>query len=109
METPFEKLALDYWYKALMAGGAVVFILVGAGLIKEFPKAPTALISLGSLFFGMGEWINHPLQTKLLQGGFNSPSGIIKGHPRSARTSGVLFDLLGGTLICYGLVRLWAE
>ncbi len=89
MASPLDKLALDHWYKVLMAAGFAVFLLAGAGLLHALPATPTLLISLGVFFFGLGEWRNHPLQERVGLG-FK-----ITGHPRSASFSGTAFDLIG--------------
>lgn len=106
MENPVSKLALDHWYKVLMAGGLFMLLLAGAGLLKEFPTVPTAAISLGVFFFGMGEWINHPLQTQLMPPSAYFPGGVITGHPRKASAAGTFFDVLGLLLIGFVLYKL---
>ena len=40
MENPLSKLALDYWYQVLMVVCVLVFLLTGAGILKEVPVAP---------------------------------------------------------------------
>lgn len=102
MTSPFEKFSLDHWYKVLMALGLVVFVLAGVGFLKEFPAEPTAICALGVFFFGMGEWVNHPLQTKLRAASALFPAGVITSHPRNARPVGIFFDFVGLVLICYG-------
>ncbi|MEI2635587.1 MAG: hypothetical protein V9E92_01830 [Methylotenera sp.] len=102
MDNPLSKLALDYWYQVVMVVGIVVFLLAGAGLLKAYPAIPTSLISLGAFFIGVGEWINHPLQTKL------HPIGIIRGHPRNAKFGGIAFDILGACLIIFGCYKFFA-
>ena len=108
MENPISKLALEHWYQVLMAAGLFLFLLAGAGLLKEFPTRPTASVAIGVFFFGMGEWINHPLQTALMQATARFPAGVISGHPRKARPTGIFFDLLGLALIGYGVYKLFA-
>lgn len=83
-----------------MAAGMGVFLMAGGGLLPLLPGKPALLISLGAFFFGLGEWRNHPLQTRLL--------GHIKitAYHRSVCSVGVLFDLLGVALIGYGLWHL---
>lgn len=108
MENPLSKLALDYWYKVLMVVGIVVFFFVGAGLLKVFPVVPTATISLGVFFLGLGEWINHPLQTMLRAPDAFFPGSVIKGYPRNASVLGYVFDIFGLGLIGYGCYRLFA-
>ena len=99
MDNPLSKLALDYWYKVLMVVGIVVFILAGAGVLKAFPVVPTALISFGVFWVGLGEWINHPLQTKI------HPVGIIRGYHRNTKFIGIAFDALGLGLIVFGIYK----
>lgn len=83
-----------------MVVGFIVFLLSGMGMLKAYPTLPTAQISLGIFFFGIGEWINHPLQTRI------AAFGVITGHPRNTSISGVLFDLLGIALIGFGTYQL---
>lgn len=102
MDNPLSKLALDYWYKVVLVVCIVIFLLTGAGLLPAFPTAPTALISLGGFFIGLGEWINHPLQTRLFAGSARFPAGVVSGHPRTTTILGFTFDLLGVALVAYG-------
>jgi len=101
LTNPLEKLALDHWYKVLMAGGFAVFLLTAAGALPILPSLPTLLISLGLFFFGLGEWRNHPLQTRL--------AGNIKitSYPRNASLIGNAFDFVGLLMIGFGLGRLF--
>ena len=108
MDNPTTKLTLDHWYKVVMAVGLLVALLAGAGYLKEFPTAPTAALGLGAFFFGMGEWINHPLQTTVVPATAHRPAGVMTSHPRSASVAGVLFDALGLGLIGLGVYRLLA-
>ncbi|MDX8386123.1 MAG: hypothetical protein R8M11_06360 [Gallionella sp.] len=105
MDNPLSKLALDYWYKVMMVVGFVIFVLAGMGVLKSFPTAPTALISLGIFWIGVGEWINHPLQTTLMPASARLPGGIVTAHPRSSAIIGVLFDILGFGLIIFGVYK----
>lgn len=102
MNNPLSKLELDYWYKVLMAVGIVIFILSGTGVLSAFPTAPTAFISLGVFFVGLGEWTNHPLQTVLVHG------GVMTSHPRNPEPIGTAFDILGGCLIIFGSYKFFA-
>jgi hypothetical protein len=101
-QNPLSNLALDYWYQVLMVVCVVVFLLAGAGLLKAFPVAPTAAISAGGFFVGLGEWINHPLQTTIMRATVYEPGGVITGHPRSNSIIGVAFVLLGVALVAGG-------
>lgn len=104
MDNPLTKLALDHWYQVLMVGGLVIFIMCGAGLLPNYPTAETALISIGVFFVGVGEWKNHPLQTRLV----NSPDfgrGEITGYPRNNNAIGLLFLFFGIVLIAAGILN----
>jgi hypothetical protein len=105
MENPLSKLALDYWYQAMMVVSIVVFLLSGAGVLKAFPTVPTALISLGCFFIGLGEWQNHPLQTGFLPPNVYRPAGILTSHPRRSSAVGNFFLLLGFILAAVGIYR----
>lgn len=100
MGNPLEKLALDHWYKVLMAGGFTVFLLVGGGLLPMLPVKPALFISLGTFFFGLGEWRNHPLHT-LIDGRFQ-----VTGYPRNPHLIGMIFDVIGLGLIAFGIWHL---
>jgi hypothetical protein len=107
MDNPLSKLALDYWYQVLMVVSVAVFLLTGAGILKAFPTVASALISLGCFGIGLGEWINHPLQTSLLPPNAYHPGGILTSHPRRVSAVGSLFLLLGLILTAFGIVRLF--
>lgn len=108
MDNPLSKLALDYWYQVLMAAGVVVFLAAGAGLLSALPTVPTVGISLGCFFVGLGEWINHPLQTAFIRATAHHPGGVLQSHPRNPKFAGLAFDILGFILICFGLYKLFA-
>ncbi|MCK6440913.1 MAG: hypothetical protein L6Q71_12025 [Planctomycetes bacterium] len=99
---PLSKLALDYWYQVLMVVCVIVFLLSGAGILKAFPVAPTAALSAGGFFIGLGEWINHPLQTSILHANAYRPGGIVTGHPRHNSFIGIVFVTFGILLIAFG-------
>jgi|SRR5882724_8733322 len=107
MDNPLSKLELEHWYQVLMAVSVVVFLLAGSGVLKAFPTAPTALISLGAFFVGLGEWKNHPLQTDFLAANAYRPGGIVTSHPRRTSFIGNVFLLFGVLLILFGLFRLF--
>jgi hypothetical protein len=55
-----KKMDLDHWWKLVGAAGGLIAI---ASTPVQF--VPGLLIGLGLLLFGVGEWANHPLQTKV--------------------------------------------
>ena len=105
MDNPLSKLALDYWYQVLMVVCVVIFIMCGAGMLQAFQVAPAAMISGGGFFVGLGEWINHPLQTAIRLDQFDRATGIISGHPRKNSPIGICFVVGGLCLVFFGSFR----
>ena len=103
MNNPLSKLALDYWYKVLIVAGAFVFLVNGTGLLSAYPAVPTALVSLGVFFWGIGEWINHPYQEMLSYDAYGRVEATISGYPRSPKPIGILFDVFAFLLMVYGI------
>lgn len=89
-----------------MVSGITVFIINGLGLFTVYPPDVVAFISLAFFFWGLGEWINHPLQLKLFPS--ISPDYLIKtiGYPRRVTFIGVIFDVISVILFIIGGVRL---
>ena len=103
MNNPLSKLTLDYWYKVLIVAGAFVFLLNGTGVLSAYPPGPTALVSLGVFFWGIGEWINYPYQEMLQYDGLGRVTATISGYPRNPKRIGVVFDILAFVLIAIGV------
>ena len=107
---PLSNLKIDYWYKAFIVIGSAFFI---TSLTIELKGTITndigQLLSSGLVFWGTGEWINHPRQCRLIPPGnpYLLPSGSkIIGHNRQSSISGTLFDILSFILIGTGLYKL---
>ncbi|MEW8508980.1 MAG: hypothetical protein AB2598_20010 [Candidatus Thiodiazotropha sp.] len=104
---PLEKLVIDYWYKAIAVAGLFVLILSLTVELVSINNNVVQLISLGTFFVGLGEWVNHPLQTAIVPSTAYHPAGKLTGHPRNASLTGTLLDLLGSVLIGVGLYKLF--
>lgn len=100
MENPLAKLKIDYWYKAVLVIATSVLIISLTVELKSVENNIVQLLSLGGIFCGLGEWINHPLQVKV------GPNFKISGYPRKHRLGGYLFDLAGIVFIVIGLIKL---
>lgn len=106
LQNPLSKLALDAWYKVLIAFGAFVFLLAGAGMFPAFPAGATGLIALGCVAIGIGEWINHPLKTAIYQENcFRERVFTFKW--RTTKPAGLIFDTIGALLLVIGIVKLF--
>jgi len=97
MGSPLSKWDFEHWWKLLGAAGA----LIGAASAPPV-FVPGVLIGLGLLFFGIGEWINHPIQMK------RSGGVITESYPWRFNSFGLVLDLIGVGLFGFGLFRLLA-
>lgn len=100
MSNPLQSLALDYWYKAVLAISTVLLIVSLTVPLQGINNAIAQLLCLGGIFIGLGEWINHPLQVSV------GPGFKISGHPRRFTFLGTVFVLLGLACIGYGVYKL---
>lgn len=96
---PLSALAIDSWYKIIPVIGAVTLVLSLTVELKAVPNLVVLFASLGAIFIGIGEWINHPLQTKI-------GAGLkITSRNRVNTISGNVWVLGGIALIIFGIVR----
>lgn len=100
MSNPLQSLALDYWYKAVLAISTVLLIVSLTMPLQSVSNSCAQLLCLGGVFIGLGEWINHPLQTRV-GAGFK-----ITGYPRRFTFLGSVFVLLGFVCIYFGIAKL---
>lgn len=96
MVNPVSGLKLDYWYKVLVVVGAAGAIAAMTVELKGIANAHALIFSVGCFCVGMGEWINHPLQTVIVAPSAQLPTyGQITGHPRKNTWLGNAFDIVG--------------
>jgi len=98
---PLSNLKIDYWYKALLVLASCVLIVSLSVEMKGVKNCVVQLFSLGAVFIGIGEWMNHPLQTRIV------PGYKITGHPRINTFGGSALDLLGLVLLIIGIVKIF--
>lgn len=94
-----EKIDLSHWWKASFAGG--IALAVAAAAIGH---NALILIGIGFACFGIGEWINRPIQQALHQG--YGVQGIITAHPWRPKPVGLALDAIGVALFLIGAYRL---
>jgi hypothetical protein len=80
---------LEHWWKPVGAAGALIAIACG---FLQFH--PALLIGLALLFFGLGEWINHPLENDIKGATIGSIYKVIAYRWRPT-VFGLLLDALG--------------
>ena len=94
---PLSNLKIDYWYKALIVIGACVLLIALSVEVKVADNTVVGLFALGAIFIGLGEWINHPLQVRIM------PGWQFEGYPRRNTVAGNSFDLLGFLFVGFGI------
>ncbi|WP_231753035.1 hypothetical protein [Burkholderia sp. TSV86] len=100
----FQKFIIDYWYKMLIPISVILFILAITTDLHTIPNGPLVLLSIGLFMIGLGEWINHPLQTSA---GVNfGQKMVIVAHPRRPKVGGVVLDIVGAILGFIGFVKI---
>jgi len=100
---------VEHWYHLLVALGATGVVASLTVDVKGIANAHALLLSLGVMLIGIGEWINHPLQTRLMRPTFYAPNGgVISGHPRNPSNLGIIFDILGFLIFVVALFKIVA-
>lgn len=94
---PLSKWNLEHWWKLLAAAGGLM-----AATSTPTVFVPGLLIGLGLLFFGIGEWINRPIQMK------RSGGVITESYPWRFSFLGVAIDVIGVGLFAFGMFKLLA-
>jgi len=94
-----KNLHLDKWYKVVVALSAAALI-AALTIPLQIPNGQVAKVALGAFLFGIAEWMQHPLVTRI------APGMKITGYPRRASVSGTVTDILGLALIAWGTVQL---
>lgn len=97
-QNPLSALKIDYWYKILPVIGTVTLILGLTVELKSVSNTLVQLVSIAVIFIGIGEWINHPLQTKV------GPGFKITSYNRINTLAGNVWDLVGIGLIMYAFI-----
>ena len=101
MSNPLQTLIIDYWYKAVLVICSAILIVSLTIPLQGVSNSTASIICIGGISIGLGEWINHPLQTQVGYG-FK-----LTGYPRSPSLLGRIFVLAGVGLCIYGICRLF--
>jgi hypothetical protein len=94
------------WYHLFIALGILGIGASATVDLKGIQNAHALLVSLGVLLIGIGEWINHPLQTAILPANYLYGGGKITGYPRNNSFLGVAFDVAGVALFAVGVWKI---
>jgi hypothetical protein len=98
-DNPLSGLKLDYWYKLLPLLGTITLIIGLTVDVKGVANSFVQLVSLGVIFVGIGEWINHPLQVRI------APGIKITSYNRKNTFAGNAWNLFGVTFIGYAIYK----
>ncbi|MBS4050762.1 MAG: hypothetical protein KGZ69_06125 [Methylomonas sp.] len=83
----------------LIAGSFALLVLALTVPLQSVPNTAVQLMALGGIAVGIGEWINHPLQTRV-----NIPENLkIWSFRRAMSPLGAFFDLLGVLVFALGI------
>jgi hypothetical protein len=97
-----DRFSPDKWWNVVaFAGGLIAAAAVPARFVAAF------LIGLGLLFFGAGEWVNHPRRTEVKAAKVLALHKITS-NPWKPKVHGILMDSLGIALFAFGFFRLLA-
>ena len=90
---------MQYWWKPVGAAGALIAI---ASIFVQFH--PGLLTGLALLFFGAGEWINHPLENEIKGAMIGSIYKVLANRWRPT-VFGLLLDALGIGTFGFGFLQ----
>ena len=103
MDNPLSNFKIQYWYHAIMVISGFLLLYSLTVPLVGIDNSTVQKLSLGAFLIGLGEWINHPLQTKIYPPSYHMPiGGTTTGYPRNNQFIGILFDILGICLIVWG-------
>ena len=68
------------------------------------PQRATFIMFLGSFLFGVGQWINHPIQCTIGQNDLGTYT--TKGYHRKSTILGVCLELLGGVIFVVEIYKI---
>jgi hypothetical protein len=91
-----KEFDLQHWWNLVAAAGAIIAVIFFVAQLNH-----GFLLGLGLLLFGIGERINHPMQSKFPRGESvgSSSISIAESRPREPTGFGISLDTFGIVLI----------
>lgn len=99
------KLKIDAWYSVMLVLSAFILLLSLTMNLKVSDQAIVQLASLGGVFIGLGEIINHPMQQAILSRNIITGPLKVSGKPWKPTVLGIIFDFIGLAFVIAALVR----
>ena len=110
MSDYFKNFLIDTWYKVLVYLGGILFIF---GLFipsRVITNKQLILFSLGLFFIGLGEWKNMKNFSYIKPPNiYTGPTAFMSGKTREPDIFGILFDIVGITLLILFLIDLFRK
>jgi hypothetical protein len=100
MSNPLSGLKIDHWWHAFTVVGTAGMIATLAVKTEIIAKRDAFLLLPGLFLFGVGQWINHPLQTTI------AGSYKITGYHRRTCPLGLCLECIGCAIIVGEIVRI---
>lgn len=100
MSNPLSGLKIDHWWHAFTVVGAcgmVASLAVKDGVISQ---REAFLLFLSFFLFGVGQWINHPMQKTLI------PGAILTSYDRHPKILGLIFEVFGSAIFALETFRI---
>lgn len=105
-----KSLAIDTWYKALLALGGVVLVISFFWDAKGITNQQLQLLAGGTFLIGLGEWKNHKTLAWLKEANYlTGGPGILSTKIRKADIVGILLEIAGGALLLVGIVKILTD
>jgi hypothetical protein len=104
MGNPMAEFKMEHWWHAFTVTGAGGMIASLAVKFDFIPQRDAFCLFLGMFLFGIGQWINHPVQANIH---FDPRATFTStGHPRHCTFFGVCLELLGGLIFVVEVFRI---
>lgn len=97
------RFDIKNWYHALIVIGLIAASGGAAFDLKNISGKDAILLGIGLIAVGIGEWMNHPFQTRFVRTPVGP--GTASGHTRLNCPAGVGLVVVGTALILLAAVR----
>jgi hypothetical protein len=100
MSNPLSGLKVDHWWHAFTVVGAFGMMVALATKNNVIGPRDALMFFLSLFLFGMGQWINHPIQVTLV------PAGKITGYNRRTKPLGLCLEVIGCVIFAVEVYRI---
>jgi len=108
LDNPLKNLAIDKWYKAIIAVGAVLLI-ISLTVQLQANNQSVQLFAFGLFLVGIAEWINHPARSIITPPNAYIPQGIYTNYARHPKPLGIILDIIGIVALFISIYKLFLQ